>query len=658
MSKSTVAQLAIGLLWALLLAVAAAVYWPGLHGPFLFDDYANLKPLGQNGGVSDWNTFLAFVLSGFSGPTGRPLSLLTFLLNAVTWPAESFSFKYTNLCIHLLNATLVFAVILKILAISNLKYADERAGWVALVCAALWLLHPALVSTTLYVVQRMAMLSTLFCLLGMLTYLHGRSLLEEHRKAGYIWMSAALVVGTVLATLSKENGILLPALIWCLEGTIQLMGRPSNKLNRFWKATFLVGPTAVVVLYLLIEPVKVGWFSDYSNREYSPYERVLTQFRVVLTYLSGWFVPGSDGGRVYYDDIEVSRSLWNPATTAVSIAVTGLLIGIAVRVRRTFPLFFFAVTFYFVSQLVESTTVGLELKFDHRLYLGSAFLFVPLAVAAQEYLSASLRFVLSTVLIVIMAVLTLYGSALWGDYQKLTLVWAKNSPFSSRAQTEAAQMLFVTGRVEDSVALMEQAAILLPDDFRLQLTKILVKCKVGRLGKAEMEKVLQLANTGPYRHTDFNLLNSFFESAVAPDCPDISLDYYVAVVKSLLTSSSYTSPKSQAYSQLHYYYGLGLLRTGQIPLAREMLDKTLKSRHSLHIRMNIAANKANSGLLKEALEDATYVYEQLESGTLSKRALVEAPRLSDVQHFIKVVTDDLEGLKATSYPEIRKESSP
>lgn len=638
--------------------MAVAVYWPGLSGPFLFDDYPNLKPLGQNGGISDWDTFLAFVLGGFSGPTGRPLSLLSFLLNAATWPAETFAFKYTNLCIHILNATLVFALILKILAISNLKYAYERAGWVALVCAALWLLHPALVSTTLYVVQRMAMLSTLFCLLGMLAYLHGRALLDAGRKVGYVWMSAALVLGTVLATLSKENGILLPALIWCLESAIQLMGRSVGSPNRLWKLIFLAAPTAVVVLYLLVEPVKVGWFSDYSNREYSPYERVLTQFRVVLSYLGGWFLPGSDGGRVYYDDIEVSRSLWSPVTTAVSIAVTGLLIGIAVRVRRSFPLFFFAVTFYFVSQLVESTTIGLELKFDHRLYLGSVFLFVPLVVAVRELLSASLRFVLSSVLIVTMAALTLSGATLWGDYQKLTLVWAKSSPYSSRAQTEAAQMLFVTGRVEESVALMERATDLLPDDFRLQLTKILVKCKVRRLGKAEMEKVLQLANAGPYRHTDFNLLNSFFESAVTTNCPDISLEYYVAVVKNLLASSSYTSPKSQAYSQLHYYYGLGLLRMGQITLAMEMLDKTLKSRHSLHIRMNIAANKANAGLLKEALEDATYVYEQLKSGTLSKRALVEAPRLSDVQHFIKVVTDDMEELKVTPHPDIRKESSP
>lgn len=651
-------QLTIGICWILLLVVAAAVYWPGLSGPFLFDDYPNLKPLGQNGGISDWDTFLAFVLGGFSGPTGRPLSLLTFLLNAVTWPAEPFSFKYTNLCIHLLNATLVFAVTLKMLADSNLNYSDERAGWLALVCAALWLLHPALVSTTLYVVQRMAMLSTLFCLLGMLTYLHGRAMLDADKKAGYVWMSAALVVGTVLAMLSKENGILLPALIWCLESTIRLMGRSGGKVNWLWKAIFMVVPTAVVVLYLLVEPLKVGWFSDYSNREFSPYERVLTQFRIVLSYLGQWFLPSSDGGRIYYDDIEISSSLWSPVTTAFSVAFTGLLIGLAVRVRCSFPLFFFAVIFYFVSQMVESTTIGLELKFDHRLYLGSVFLFVPLVVAVQELLSVYLRFILATVFLITMAALTLSAATLWGDYQKLTLVWAKSSPYSSRAQIEAAQMLFATGRVEESVALMERATELLPDNFRLQLTKILVKCKVRRLGRAEMEKVLQLANTGPYRHTDFNLLNSFFELAVATDCPDISMEYYVAVVKNLLTSSSYTSPKSQAYSQLHYYYGLGLLRTGQITLAMKMFDKTLKSRHSLHIRMNIAANKANAGLLKEALEDATYVYEQLKSGTLSKRALVEAPRLSDVQHFIKVVTDDIRKLKVTPHPDIRKESSP
>src|SRR5690554_7948782 len=83
------------------------VYFKGLNGDFLFDDYPNLDALGALGGVTDWNTFRAFVFSGWSGPTGRPISLASFLLDDNTWPSYAPWFKHTNLLIHLLCGLLL-----------------------------------------------------------------------------------------------------------------------------------------------------------------------------------------------------------------------------------------------------------------------------------------------------------------------------------------------------------------------------------------------------------------------------------------------------------------------------------------------------------------------------------------------------------------------
>ena len=140
--------------WVLLLIVGVLVYWPGLSGPFLFDDFGSLGALGAQGGVSDWYSFKAYVLGGFSGPTGRPLALLSFLIDGTNWPTDSFPFKRTNLIIHLLNGLFVGAVTAKILRL--VEIGKTRSQYLALVCAALWLLHPFLVSTTLYAVQRLA----------------------------------------------------------------------------------------------------------------------------------------------------------------------------------------------------------------------------------------------------------------------------------------------------------------------------------------------------------------------------------------------------------------------------------------------------------------------------------------------------------------------
>src|SRR5690554_3480367 len=97
----------------------------GTNGGFLFDDYPNLETLGSMGGVTNWETFYAFVFSGWSGPTGRPLSLASFLLDDNTWPSYAPWFKHTNLLIHILCGLLLCWATL--LLMRNLKLVNERS---------------------------------------------------------------------------------------------------------------------------------------------------------------------------------------------------------------------------------------------------------------------------------------------------------------------------------------------------------------------------------------------------------------------------------------------------------------------------------------------------------------------------------------------------
>src|SRR5688572_10081009 len=72
------------------------VYWPGLAGGFLFDDFVNLNALGATGRVDDAPAFWRFITSGTADPFGRPLSLLSFLADARAWPADPAPFLRTN----------------------------------------------------------------------------------------------------------------------------------------------------------------------------------------------------------------------------------------------------------------------------------------------------------------------------------------------------------------------------------------------------------------------------------------------------------------------------------------------------------------------------------------------------------------------------------
>lgn len=640
--------------WPSILLLGFAVYSPGLQGPFIFDDYPNLRSLGLYGGVTDWDTFQSFVLGGFSGPTGRPISLLTFLLDANNWPAEPYGFKYTNVLIHLLNGTLVFAITLQILKLRRSPLDETRNAAIALVLAGLWTLHPYLVSTTLYVVQRMAMLSAMFCFAGIWLYLHGRVLVGTHNFRAYGYMTVGIGLGTVLATYSKENGAVLALLILCIECTVLAANNRLRALIPLWKFCALIVPSIALCLLLLKGPITHGWMQDFSTRDFSPYERVLTQFRVVLSYLSSWFAPSSSGGELFYDDLEVSKGLLSPISTLISGLVVIGLIAAAIIKRHQWPVFAFAILFYFSSLAIESTTLNLEMKFDHRIYLGSTFIFLPIALVIAERLKPSMRISVSVILLAVMAGLTFSSASLWGNYQQLTMVWAEKKPFSVRSQTEASQMLFSSNRVLESRNLLDQAAERIPNDFRLRLAQVLVQCKSGGVEREDLSAVKRLARTGPYRHTDFYLLNSFLSSAEDPRCQGVDLHDADEITESLLDSSSYTSPRSLAYGQLHYYRGLVLLKTGHNDKAEEVLDRALESRSSLHMRMNIAAYKANAGLLDQALEEAKFVRDRLRSGEVTGKAAVEAPQLSDVEHFVEVVERDLAELRPSSSFETNK----
>ena len=190
------------------------VYFVGLKGGFIFDDYPNLEPLGTYGTIDSWDKVRNFLSSGFAGPTGRPISLASFLINDNTWPSIAYSFKYTNIMIHLLNGVLLYWAIL--LLLRNYNYKEQQAIWIALIASGIWLLHPYFVSTTLYVVQRMAQLATLFTLIGIIGYLKARLLLAHKPILAYFYMALSIGLCTILATYSKENGALLPLLILVL----------------------------------------------------------------------------------------------------------------------------------------------------------------------------------------------------------------------------------------------------------------------------------------------------------------------------------------------------------------------------------------------------------------------------------------------------------
>ena len=206
------------LLLLLLLAISVLIYAPGLSGPMLLDDYPQLSPL-MEAVPGGWQTLGDTYLFSNSGHLSRPVSMASFIANAVLHGDELRYWKATNLLIHGLTAIIVFFLARVLFRAAPVTAEPGQAGWLALLVAGLWLLHALHVSTVLYTVQRMAQLATLFTLAGLLAYSSGR--LRQISTGGGHWLiGVALLVCLPLAVLSKENGVLLLLLIPLFELTV------------------------------------------------------------------------------------------------------------------------------------------------------------------------------------------------------------------------------------------------------------------------------------------------------------------------------------------------------------------------------------------------------------------------------------------------------
>lgn len=449
-------------------------YSVGLKGDFLFDDYPNLETLGNYGTIDDLDKVRAFINSGFAGPTGRPISLVSFLIDANTWPTSPYPFKYTNLMIHLINGLLLCWATL--LLLKSYDYKEQKALWIALLTMALWLLHPYFVSTTLYIVQRMAQLATLFSLAGIVGYLKARQAISNRPVTAYLGMTSAIGAATILATYSKENGALLPLLILVIE-----FCNPSQQHKPIWqwRAICLWVPS-LALLFLLSRNITFAE-NPWPNRNFNMVERLFSEARIISEYLYNLIIPQIELKGLYQDGYPVSRSIIKPITTLYSIAFLLALFISTFLLRKKYPLYALAILFFFAAHLMESTVLGLELYFEHRNYLAALFLFLPIAsvlYALHEKINPRLVVLITITVLGMLSFFTYERAKLWSKNDELQLYWAKNSPNSPRAQNAIAGMLMDQGHIQEADQFLKQAIQRMPDSALLNLQLLLQRVYV------------------------------------------------------------------------------------------------------------------------------------------------------------------------------------
>ncbi|HEX5122729.1 MAG TPA: tetratricopeptide repeat protein [Rhodanobacteraceae bacterium] len=533
-------------------------YAPGLHGGFLFDDFANLPTLGAYGRVDDFATFLRYITSGTADPTGRPIALLSFLIDANTWPADPLPFKRTALILHLVNGLLLFALLTRL----GRYLADDhqRTRLAAALGAALWLLHPLFVSTTLYIVQREAMLPATFVLLGLIGFVHGRELAERGSRGG-VWLAAVSVtVFTLLAALSKANGALLPLFAWIVDAVLLrrvLLARAERAFAKV-RSLLLVAPSVVLFAYVFYEAYAGVAHGILAERPWTLGQRLLTEPRVIVDYLGLLWFPRPFSTGLFNDAIEVSTGLLSPPSTLASIVFIAGLLALGFAARRRHPALAFAVLFYFAGQLLESTSIPLELYFEHRNYLPAMPMFWPLAIwlcspgasrravdGAAEASKDGLAFMRLALIVVLplgFAAMTYLRADLWGNRDEQAALWAERNVDSPRAQAYAAQIESARGQKSRAIARLDAALAKHPDEIQLALNLVGIKCEAKILSEDDLARArTALATTRNLGRLGYEWFEQGLPAANDGRCPPLDL----AAIDALIDAAS-SNPTAQS----------------------------------------------------------------------------------------------------------------
>jgi hypothetical protein len=198
----------------------------------------------------------------------------------------------------------------------------------------------------------------------------------------------------------------------------------------------------LALLFLIApETITVG----YAGREFSLSERLLTQTRMLWHYVGWLVIPNIMDMGFQHDDIPLSRSLWQPLTTGLSLLAWCALLISTLIWRKRYPFLLFATLFFIVAHFMESTVLALEMVYEHRNYLPSVGISIILAIALFKAvcLTPKLRLgVAAGGVLLVLATLLFVRTQTWSDELVLARFNVANHPDSSRSNFFYARALF------------------------------------------------------------------------------------------------------------------------------------------------------------------------------------------------------------------------
>jgi len=350
----------------LIVGVALLAYSNTFQVPFHFDDRPNIT---QNPNVQikvfSWDRIERLVKNTYKESI-RVFSYFTFALNYYFGGFNVFGYHLVNFLVHIASGIFLYWFLLLTFNLPSLKEKYGPISFkVSLFTSLIFISHPIQTQSVTYIVQRMASMGGMFYLLSLVLYIKGR--LSTGRPRFFYF--GGMVLSYLLGVFSKENVAILPLFVALYEfyffQNLDLSPKGKNILFTLIGTLLVLGAFGFIIWGdRYIQVIKEG----YEYRTFTMSERVLTQFRIILYYVTLLLYPHPSRLNLDYD-FPISKTILDPPTTLISMLIVAGLIGYSIWTAKKRPMISFCILWYFGNLVIESSIFPLEMVYEHRLYL-------------------------------------------------------------------------------------------------------------------------------------------------------------------------------------------------------------------------------------------------------------------------------------------------
>jgi tetratricopeptide (TPR) repeat protein len=480
------------LLSAALIAATLLVYAQAWRFGFvLIDDptYVSENP-HVRGGLSMTNFDWSFTT--FHDGNWIPLTWLSLMLDTSLFGVQAAGYHSTNVLLHIANALLLFWFL-----------ASATGNQLRSACvAALFALHPLHVESVAWITERKDVLSTLFGLLALLTYVR----FMKHRRS---WSFAACMVCFVASLLSKQSLVTLPFVFLLLD--FWPLGRFSEQSSRTRVLVEKIPFFAISAAFSAITIVaQKSGHNVASLTDFPLGTRCMNALIVYAEYFLKTLVPY--GLAVFYP-YPAERHFW-AAVGGAALLLAAISTAALVWVRR-YPFLFVGWTWFLgtLVPMIGIVQVGRQQMADRYTYFPLIGLFLAIVWLCAELIphSALRTRALATTAVAVLAALA--GAAFiqagyWHDSVALfrhARDCDENNPVAASA---LGSTLGTRGQAAEGLALLEMAVKLAPKDAESHFNLAVGLERLARIDAAieQYHAALALDDWDARAHNNLGLL--------------------------------------------------------------------------------------------------------------------------------------------------------